>query len=136
MPNFNQICLCSHDCYDVFVRAGRLIEHPGSLFTFNSGRGLFMICHGELSARPRPGHQAAGAVGAGLEAMNTAPARDDERLRSHAAGDDPELIQLGAHRALARDQDVLSEVPLLTHVVVVAVDGSAGSVAGDLPRAG
>jgi hypothetical protein len=48
-------------------------------------------------------------VAAALEALGVALAADDEAARAHRAGDDAELAGAGAHRALARDEDVLAE---------------------------
>ena len=60
-------------------------------------------------------------MGGALEAVRVAQAPDDVRPGTHRAGDDAQLALPGADRALARDQQLLAEVHLLGHVVVVAV---------------
>ncbi|MNQ49631.1 hypothetical protein D3C85_635450 [compost metagenome] len=60
-------------------------------------------------------------MAAAHEALGVALAAHDVALGAHAAGDDPQLAELRAHRALAGHEHVLPEVRLAAHVVVVAV---------------
>src|SRR5689334_67101 len=61
-------------------------------------------------------------MAAAVEALFVSLATDDERARSHAARNNSQLTQTGAHRSLAGYQQVPVSIAFPSDVVVVAVD--------------
>src|SRR5262249_32321514 len=111
--DLHEIALRFHHGVDVLVGRGRLVDDVLVLAAFDAFRGGAVVGEGEAALRLAAAHHAARAVRAAIEAVRVALAAHDVAARAHAARDDPELPGLRAHRALAGDVHVLSEVVLL-----------------------
>src|SRR5215469_14519782 len=110
MHNFHQVLLCRHDRLD-------------GLAAFYAFGHSFVVHHRESAFGLRARHGAARAMVATHKAFRVALAANDERARSHAAGNDTQVAFASTDSAFASDQNVLVVVAFAGHIVVVAVDG-------------
>src|SRR5690606_7457010 len=123
VDDLDEVGLRGHDRLDGLVGGRGLVDHRLVLATLDVLGRLGVIGQREALARLAPRHRPARAMAARAEALGVALAADDERLRAHAAGDDPQLTLAGPDGALAGHPDVGAVVVLAGHVVVVAVHG-------------
>ena len=75
----------------------------------------------DLLTRGGPAHDPARTMAAAVEALRVAEPAHDVAARTHAAGNDAQLAGARTDCALAGDQQFLTAVRFLLHVVVVAV---------------
>src|SRR5262245_40968930 len=133
--HLHQVGLVRHDLVDVLVGARDLVEHALVLAADDALRLGLQIRDGKRLLGRVAAHPAPRAVGAGVEALGRTPAPHDVAASAHATRDDAEVAGARADRALAREPDVLTEVPLAPDVVMVAVHRLAGHLeGGNMPR--
>lgn len=122
VDHVDQLALGVHDGVDVLVGHRNFIDHAFVLAAFDPARGALLVGHREAALGFGAAHHATRAMAAAIEAFWITLAAHDETARAHRTGDDAQLAFARRYRALARDQDVLAEVALALHIVMVAID--------------
>ena len=121
--DLNEIVLGTHDLLDVFIGTGDLVDDAFVLSALDSG-GLLLGHRSRIRLRFGSGHLSSRTVRARVEALRISQTSDDERFRSHRAGDDPEAILFGVDRTLSGNVNLVAEMLLDRNIVVMAVDTS------------
>src|ERR1700722_20534789 len=122
MHDFYQIGLCRHNCVDRLVSRWRFRHYVSLLTAFHALGHPDMVLHREALLRFVARHRTTRAVAAAMEALRVALPANDVRSCTHAARDNSHISLARTNATLTRDQNVLAEVRLACHIVVVAVD--------------
>lgn len=127
--------MSSHDGVDVAVTEWGFVEACGE----QPDAGLFEVRADFAPAEDAFGlfsaHEAAGAVGGGVEGIGVGFSFDDESGRGHRAGDDAEHSGAGGSGAFAVNDEFAPEVGFAPGEVVVVLDVEedlCAEVAGDV----
>src|SRR4051812_14615916 len=110
--DFHEILLSFHHGLDGFVGSRRFVDHVGILAALDSLSGCNVVGHGEAALGFGTRHRSTGSMTTAHEAFGIAASAHDERLGSHAAGNDAQVALACTHRALPSDQHVLAIVVL------------------------
>ena len=122
MDDFHEIGLRRHHRVNRLVRCRSFVDHILILPALDAFRHphVILYCKSALGFIARHGPPC--AMAATTEALRVSFAANDIRTRTHTAWDDPHIAIARPNGALARDQDVLTEMRLARHVIVVTVD--------------